>query len=108
LLREVAFRRGEDAEKKVCEALKLLQERKEIRGFRKCSRGSKEDRQGIDINVYLSEGGSLPLQVKASHTGAHKHCQKYPDIPVAVAPPEMSIREVCGQLREIFRFYNKK
>ncbi len=97
-----ALKRGQKAEERVCLCLEELKGKRLIEDFTLFPRYSFRDQRGIDVEIYLSGGVRIPLQIKSSMRGLTEYRQRYgEEIPVIVVNPTITNEEIKESIIEV-------
>ena len=100
--------KGDIAESIVAKAAKELKcEASVIRHVWHCSKNSPQDRQGIDILIFLEGGLCLPIQVKSSYRRLHRHHRVHPYIKHVIVVEDSQILLYSDPNSEKYRTLKK-
>ena len=83
ILSKISFERGFEAENKVSEALKEMEDSGEIVTFYKTDKRS-DKYHGTDFMIITINGDKIPIQVKSSLRNIQTHLKKFPNVPAIV------------------------
>lgn len=104
LIYQVGLIQGEMNAQKVFQVLKIWQEEGLILSYGENPRWSYRDyilhEDGWFINL---DGERVGFQIKSSFKSAQKHLKKYPNVPVIVVGPGVTVEELNQQMQELFK-----
>lgn len=100
--------RGEESERKVETALKILAASGDIKNFYHARKGGEVDGQHMDFIVFLKNRLAIPVQVKSGSRDIREHYKKYPYIFAFLARESHTPQKIAARLSSIFQRFLRK